>query len=334
MFLSKNTYLMKNILLVLFTATVLFSCNGDKSKNQRILSTSSGRINNLTVVSDNLLWEGNVGEAIRKVLAAPVEGLSQDEPIFSMKQMPTQVFTGFATKSRIILKIEKGKEAATKIARDVFARPQTVVVVSGKTDAEIIEQLTSKSEKIIDAFQKEEIKEKQRQIKKSLFDDKSLEDNLGVSIDFPSIYRIAKQEDKFFWIRKDIKSGNIDFLVYEVPLDAIRKGDSAVTDIVKIRDSIGKAHIEGVLEGSYMITEPAYAPYKFQTSIDNKPTIETKGIWDLKNAFMSGPFINYAIEDKVNNRYLIIEGYVFAPSIDKRDYIFELESIIRSAKLK
>jgi hypothetical protein len=49
---------------------------------------------------------------------------------------------------------------------------------------------------------------------------------------------------------------------------------------------------------------------------------------------MSGPFLNYAIEDKVNSRYIIVEGYVFAPSIAKRDYVFELESIIKSIAIK
>lgn len=81
-----------------------------------------------------------------------------------------------------------------------------------------------------------------------------------------------------------------------------------------------------------MITEEAYAPYVFETSIDGRPAIETKGIWDMKNAFMSGPFINYAIEDKPNNRYVVVEGYVFSPSVEKRNNIFELEAIIKSIK--
>ena len=51
-----------------------------------------------------------------------------------------------------------------------------------------------------------------------------------------------------------------------------------------------------------MITEEAYTPFFFKTIIDNKPTFETKGTWDVKDAFMAGPFINYAIEDKINNR--------------------------------
>lgn len=324
---------MKSRILTLFVALSLIGCNEENSKNQRFVSESSGNINNISVVIDNLLWEDNVGEAIRNILAAPLEGLPQDEPIFSISQMPTQVFSGFTTKNRTVLKIEKGKQASTTIFKDVYAKPQTVIVVSGQTNAEIVEQLTTNAEKIVLAFKNTEIKEKQERIALSLFDDKPLKEELRISLKFPSVYRIAKKEDHFFWIRKDIKTGTMDFLVYEAPLDAIRKGDSAVTDIVRLRDSIGKKHIEGRLEGSYMATESAYAPYIFETIIDNKPTFETKGIWDLKNDFMSGPFINYAIEDKVNNRYLIIEGYVFAPSVEKRDYIFELESIIRSLKI-
>ena len=45
---------------------------------------------------------------------------------------------------------------------------------------------------------------------------------------------------------------------------------------------------------------------------------------------MSGPFINYWIEDEVNNRFLVAEGFVFAPSVEKRAYVFELEAIIQS----
>ncbi|TXE19171.1 DUF4837 family protein [Psychroserpens burtonensis] len=323
---------MKNILGILLIATLLFGC--DDKNAQRIVPQSSGNINSVVVVSDNLLWENSVGEAIRDILAASVEGLSKDEPQFSMSQMPTEVFSGFAKNNRTVLKIEKGKEAATQIARDAYARPQTLVVISGQTNAEIIEQIKTNSVKIINAFKKTELKERQRRTSKSLFNDSQIREKLGVSLQFPTAYRIAKTEDDFFWIRRDIETGNVDLLVYEIPLSSIRKGDSAVVDIVRVRDSVGKIHIEGALENSYMATEPAFTPFISNVIIDNKPTFETRGLWDLKNAFMSGPFINYAIEDKVNNRYIIVEGYVFAPSISKRDYVFELESIIKSIAIK
>lgn len=323
---------MKNILSVLLASIVLLSCGNAEEK--RYVSSSSGDINSIVVVADNLLWENNVGDAIRNVLAASVDGLSKEEPQFSMSQMPTEVFSGFAKKNRTVLKIEKGKEAATQIARDAFARPQTLVVISGQTNAEIIDQININSGKIINAFKATELKERQRRTSKSLFNDTPLKEKLGVSLKFPTAYRIAKSEDDFFWIRRDIKKGNVDLLVYEIPLSSIRKQDSAVIDIIRVRDSVGKIHIEGALEGSYMATEPAFTPVISNVIVDNKPTFETRGIWDLKNAFMSGPYINYAIEDKVNNRYIIAEGYVFAPSIAKRDYVFELESIIKSIVIR
>jgi hypothetical protein len=323
---------MKSTFLILISLIFCFSCQDEDAK--RIVSSSSGNINSIVVVADNLLWENNVGETIRRVLAAPVEGLSVEEPLFAMKQMPPEVFEGFARKNRTVLKIEKGKEANTQIAQDRYARPQTMVVISGKTNEEIIEQIEMNAAKIIDAFNKQEITEKQRRISKSLFNDKDLEKDLGVSMNFPTAYRMAKAEDNFFWLRRDIKTGTIDMMVYEVPLSAIRSGDSTVVDIVRVRDSVGKKYIEGPLEGSYLATEDAFTPFISKTILDNKPAYETKGLWDVKNAFMSGPFINYAIEDKINNRYVIIEGYVFAPSVEKRDYMFELESILKSASIK
>ncbi|MGB3606456.1 MAG: DUF4837 family protein [Psychroserpens sp.] len=324
--------MIKNIFSLLLIAIIMVSC--DDGKQQRYVAASSGNINSIVVVADNLLWENEVGDVVRTVLAAPVEGLSKEEPQFSMSQMPPSVFTGFAKNNRTVLKIEKGKDAATQIANDPYARPQTMVVITGQTNAEIIEEIKSNSAKIIDAFKKTEVTEKQRRTSKSLFDDKALNENLGVSLKFPTAYRIAKEDDNFFWIRRDIETGNVDLLVYEVPFSAIRKGDSAVVDVVRVRDSVGKIHIEGALEDTYMTTEPAFTPFITEVILDNKPTFETRGIWDLKNAFMSGPFINYAIEDKMNDRYLIVEGYVFAPSIAKRDYIFELEAIIKSIKIK
>ncbi|OUS01631.1 DUF4837 domain-containing protein [Flavobacteriales bacterium 33_180_T64] len=323
---------MKNILSLLLVITLFYSC--DHSKDQKYVSKSSGNINNLVVVSDNQLWENNVGEAIRDILAAPVEGLSKEEPQFSMNQMPTQVFSGFAKKNRTVLKIEKGKEAGTKIAIDAFAKPQTMVVISGQTNEEIINEIKNNALKIVNAFKKEEIKEKQRRISKSLFNDDQLQKKLGLSMRFPTAYRVAKHEDDFFWLRRDIATGTVDIMLYEVPLSSIRVGDSTVSDIVRLRDSVGKIYIEGPVEGSYMATENAFSPFISKAIIDNKPAFETKGLWDVKNAFMSGPFINYAIEDRVNKRYIIVEGYVFAPSVAKREYVFELESIIKSLAIK
>jgi hypothetical protein len=142
------------------------------------------------------------------------------------------------------------------------------------------------------------------------------------------------ENEDFFWIRKDIPKGNMEILVYAVPLNQIDRDTSVIANIIKMRDSIGKAHIPGPLEESYMITEEAYAPYLFNSKVDGKFAYETKGTWEVKNAFMAGPFINYAVRDSANNRYIILEGFTFAPATAKRDNMFELEAILKSAKIE
>jgi hypothetical protein len=58
-----------------------------------------------------------------------------------------------------------------------------------------------------------------------------------------------------------------------------------------------------------MITEEAYSPYFFKIKLDGKLTYEMKGTWELRNDFMSGPFINYAILDEENDRCCFLEGF-------------------------
>lgn len=325
---------MKNFLfLSLFVSLLFTSCQDSESKNAIILANSSGNINNISVIIDNSMWEGSIGEALRKSLAAPVDGLPQEEPMFSLNQMPPEAFSGFVRKNRLFVKVENGESGRFKIFTDPFAHPQTGVVITGKDSNEIINQININSEEIVEALRNTEIKEKQRRINKSLKDDKKLKRTLGVSLKFPTAYRYALENDDFFWIRKDIPKGNMEILIYSVPLNQIDRDTSVVANIIKMRDSIGEAHIPGPLEGSHMITEEAYAPYLFNSKVDGKFAYETKGTWEVKNAFMAGPFINYAVRDSVNNRYIILEGFTFAPATAKRDNMFELEAILKSAKI-
>jgi len=327
---------MQKFLLVTGILLLAFSCKDGASKDDSFLLDATGKINDVSVVVDNELWSGNVGEAIRYVLTIPVFGLPQDEPSFNINQIPPQVFSGFVTKNRTVLKIETGKAPAISFDTNVYAKPQRVITVSGNTNLEIIELINKNASQIINTFRDIELAHKQQQIRKALFKTEAIQDQLKLDIDFTTAYRIAKNEDDFFWIRRDIETGSLNIMLYELPHDAIKRNDSTgiINQIIKIRDSIGEKHIMGPVEGSYMNTENAYTPFNTEIVLDNKPTLETKGMWDVENAVMAGPFINYAIEDKENNRWLIAEGFVFAPSVEKRDFVFELEAIIKSIKIQ
>src|SRR5690606_8603229 len=103
---------------------------------------------------------------------------------------------------------------------------------------ELVELINKNSAKIIEAFHKSEIKERQRRTSISLLKVDSLKHVMGISLQIPSAYRLAKATDNFFWFRKDLKSGTTNILVYEVTLDIIDHDSTAVRDIIKISDHI------------------------------------------------------------------------------------------------
>ena len=325
---------MRSIFVALFSLFIAFiSCNENGKRDKSLVPNSVGNINALQIVTPNDLWNGAVGEAIRNNFAAPTDGLPQDEPIFSINQMPPDAFDGFARSNRLFLYVVLSDEDKVSIAENEYAKPQAGAIIKATSEEKLVELINKNSGKIIEMFKTSEIKERQKRTAISLMKTDSLSKKMGVSLKVPSAYRIAKASDNFFWLRKDLKDGTTNILVYEVPLTMIKNDSTAVADIIKIRDSIG-SRLLPVEDDGLFITENAYAPYLFKSNIDGKFAYETKGTWEVKDAWMGGPFINYAVRDEKNNRYLILEGFTYAPSVSKRDLQFELESILKTAKIE
>ncbi|QLE01076.1 DUF4837 family protein [Galbibacter sp. BG1] len=319
---------MKKLLMGVFIFLLVLSCKDDKK--EKYLPNSVGAINTLSVVIDNDMWKGQVGDSIRKYFAAAVDGLPWEEPLFSIHQMPPEVFTDFARNSRNVLIVQKDSSVIAGVKENLFAKPQQVGIIKAPTQEQIMDKVAEKAPEIIETFKKNDIRESQERFTRSLNKETALEEELGISLTMPSIYKIAKQEENFFWIERQIRKGTMNILVYEMPLNSIPDDSTRVDAIIKMRDSIGEKYVPGREEGMYMITEKAYAPYVFDKEIAGRDAIETKGMWEVKNFAMAGPFINYIIEDKPNDRLLVIEGFTFAPSTNKRDYMFELEAVLKT----
>jgi hypothetical protein len=325
---------MKPFYLVLFSLLFAFtSCNDNSKRDKSLVPGSVGNINSLQIITSNDLWNGIVGEAIRENFAAPTDGLPQEEPLFSINQMAPDAFTGFARTNRIFIYVVISDEDKISITTNEYAKPQTGAIIKGTSEKKLVDLINQNALKLIEAFHKSEISERQRRTSISMRKTDSLKKDMGITLRIPTAYRLAKASKNFYWYRKNLKDGETNILVYEAPLNSIKSDSTAVADIIKIRDSIGSSLME-VEDDALFITEDAYAPYLFITTIDGKFAYETKGTWEVKDAWMGGPFLNYAIRDEKNNRYLILEGFTYAPAARKRDLQFELESILVSAKFE
>ncbi len=316
---------------LLLTFLCLSGCSDEGGKKKgSYLPSSNGNINSLQVVMPNEYWSESVGETVREYFAAPTDGLPQDEPLFSMRQLPPNAFEGFARNSRLFLYVNKGEKDTVIVKQNWYAKPQIGVSITAQNTDQLEEFIKDNHEAIIDVFKKSELKERQRRTNLSLLNLKGLSETFGIDLKVPSAYRIALATEEFYWLRKSLESGTTNIMVYQVPLDYIDE-ENVIGSIIQIRDTIG-SRLLPVEDDSPFITEAAYAPYLQEVELDDKKAYESKGTWEVKDAFMGGPFINYAIEDKANNRYLIIEGFTHAPSVEKRDLQFELESILKTVK--
>ncbi|GAB5400742.1 MAG: DUF4837 family protein [Aureisphaera sp.] len=326
---------MKKFYYFLFMGLLLLvGCqqSSDSKRDVSILTDSVGRINGLQVVISNDLWNGPVGEKVREHFAGLVDGLPQQEPLFTINQLNPDVFDGFARKYRTFIHVKLGDKDTVILKKNSYAKPQIGAFITGTSEEKIIELIDNQQARMVAEFRNSELKERQRRTNISIKEIDSLKERFGVSIRVPSAYRVAAASDDFYWLRKDLKQGTTNILIYEVPLSFISKDSTTIADIIKMRDSIGSGYLP-VEDDALFITEEAYAPYLFTTEINGKFAYETKGTWEVKDEFMAGPFLNYAIRDEAKGRYLILEGFTYAPSVEKRDLQFELESILKTAKI-
>lgn len=315
---------MKKVVFFVFIIFVT-SCKEQKTK-LRYLPDSNAKINHLTVVMPEKSWAGALGNKTRTLLESPYEGLPFDEPQFTLKYLPPKVFSGFARNSRNILWFVKDSLARFQLSEDMMAQPQTVAKVSGDDD----DVQANFLEENIDLFKailtEKERKEKIRRIKKSPTKARDLQKRFNISLVYPTAYNTVKDTTNFVWIQKDIPKGHMNLIAYSLPFSGLK--GNVKKRIPEIRDSIGKAYIPGRLKGSYMITEKAYRPYYYKTQKQGRLTYLTKGTWEVANDFMAGPFVNYMIKDTLRKRWMVIEGFVFAPASSKRDQMFELNTIL------
>jgi hypothetical protein len=300
-------------------------------KNDKQIESVSGKTNTIYVIIDDQLWYGEVGDSIRNKFASPVLGLTQEEPIFTINQYPARLLEGFVTDSRSIIVVKKAAADKFEVTHSA-SLPHNTFRIYGKSVDDIICSIELNSAQIIKVIRDTEIKKIQEDNSKSLLNPAIIKNKFHVDLQIPVGYEYMLHKKNFIWLKKDIISGNTSLLIYQISIRSFEKSSNVVDNIIRMRDSVGY-YIKGKEPKTRMITGEAYAPYFSTILLDGKKAFETKGTWELKNDFMAGPFINYAIVDEMYNRILVIEGFCYSPSNEERDLMLDLEAIIKSVKI-
>ena len=314
---------------VLASAVMVFGgCKG----NGTLLPNVSGKAGEIIVAMDKNDWDGNLGSTTRTILAADYPFLPQQEPLFSLSNVPV---TGFADlfkvhRNLLFFNISKSDQSGVVYKNDVWAHPQCVIQVTAPTSDSAAVILKENSERIIKSFEQAE---RDRIIANSIrYEEHSIppavKEMTGGSPHFPSGFKLRKKTSDFLWISDDKQYVTQGVFIYRYP--AAENDNFSMENIIAHRDAALRENVPGMFENTYMITSDAVTPAVNYIRFRGRQFAETRGLWEVYNDFMGGPFVSHSFYSKDGQYIIVLDGFVYAPKYDKRQYLRQVEAIMYS----
>ena len=302
-----------------------------------------GAAGEIVVVCDEAVWNGAVGDTLRSIFDQPFPVLPQYEPWFDLVHLEPEAFDRFWKPHRNIVVLELAdrvdtQEATVKIFKEKYAREQLYVVGKARNANALAGALHERSQELLSAFHSIEVDRYAGLI--SLSQNEVIRDELGkrlgLQLTVPRDARWAKKNAEFHWIDRQLtrmKGGdNHDvqqgFFIYREPY--VSDEQFSMGERLRKRNEVLKAHVPGPTPRSYMTTEMRYTPSYEEVLFNGGFASELRGLWRIEGDYMGGPFYSLTAYDERSGELVTVEGYAYAPFFDKREYMREVEAIVRS----
>lgn len=349
-------------LLVWGLAWAMSACNSEVQQSLTPTPTAYGKVNHVTIIADTSIWNGPVGDSIRFYYSSAYLILPQPEPIFDLDHVTPEELAMFPVKRELrtymivgdlsdpnsstsqLIRDDLDAEQinasrqnpgyGTKAGRDKWATGQLLVYMYAFNEADLIKNLIASFPAV-----KQRINEADRpRLEATVYfngEDQGLQEEaratMGVSMHIPKGYVKAINENNFMWMRLETTDLSSNIMLHKVPYKSPKQ--LSREGIKAIRDSLGRAYISSTLANTYMRINDWDLPlFVEQVTFNGDYAIEARGIWEIENDFMGGAFVCYLVYDPAHTDLLFIDGFVHAPGKDKRDYMQQLEHVLRSAK--
>ncbi len=329
--MNKLAFIISLILL-----TVLTACNTGEKKERIILTNITGELNDVLVVMKDVNWKNNTGKALKNILQKDCYALPQYESIFKTIQIKPSDFTNMFQLYRNIIDVKISsqiKKSKIWYGKNVFSKPQSYIKIEAKNSHDFIKIINKNSGKIKDFFRNAEIKRLQDSYTNRFSVDimKKNKKKFNIKIDIPANYQSETDTTSFSWVSFETPEMSQGIFIYSYPYQDTAQFNAK--NIIKMRDLFLKKFVPGPRKNSYMHTEPEF-PVRRSVNIDenNFYSVFIEGLWRVEGDFMGGPFISYSFPNKENTKIICVDAYVYCPRKDKRNFMMQLEAIIKTAE--
>lgn len=318
----------KQFFLLILPALLMFtSCH--------LAPKSSGNPYEVMVVADDSVWMGYAGAALKDVLNKPMPMLPQEEPMFHVSHVEQKHYDRITNLFRNIIIINVSSQytqAKMQIQRNVFSSPQLILYLNGPSEEEISMYVTEHTKDIIRLFSTEEINREATRLETehNIKFDKKVEEMFGCHMNIPADLRKMKVGKDFIWASDDGLSSIQNICIYSYPYATERVFTRNA--FIALRDTFMGRNIPGEFPNSKMATNREFTSVSDQM-IRGHYTQVCRGLWEMTGEAMGGPYVSHSQVDTLNNRVIVVEGFVYAPDKMKRTMIRRLEAALYTLEL-
>ncbi len=354
-----------NYIFGIATLFFLVSCNDDVKKSLEPRSSALGVMNEIVVICDNDMWEGAVGDTFRFYFESAYPIMPQPEPLFDLRHFSVKELQIEPMRKELrtyailadlsdenspttrMVKTDLGAEKfnaaladgtpVSSVGRDKWARGQVLFYLFGKDREALSQSIVKNFAAVARRVNKHDEKQLHasvyaRPINKGLTN--QVAERFGLRVDIPGDFKVATSDEaaNVLWLRKDTKEAIVNVVFQTLPYSSTKQLER--NEIIQLRNRFGKKYVESDSPSDYMVVNEDDLPvYEYKINIDEHYAIELRGIWEMTEAFVAGPFTTYMILNEKANRIIYVDTFVFAPGEEKRDYMQQLNHMVRSAKL-
>jgi hypothetical protein len=154
--------------------------------------------------------------------------------------------------------------------------------------------------------------------------------SLGVQHD----YVIAADTTNFIWLRRIVSSDSWRS-VFVWYTDDMSPADLTAEWALGVRDRLTTAYVQGNLGGHVEVDQRRTLEWE-NVDFLGRFGYEIRGLWHMVGPDeagntvpfgMGGPFLSYAFYDEDSGRTYLIDGMIFAPGFEKREFLRQMEVI-------
>lgn len=323
---------------------------------------ANGLEGTITVVVDSTTWRGPIGEAIRAELGQDIETLPIPEPAFRLERLNLnpQVLDKIIKKKKYVLfaaaldeqtsvgefmrasldsasaQVITGGRSVVIQRPDLWYRKQLVVYATGPSPEAVAAELRQKGETLRYAYNiqtrhrlTEDMFRRKRQTEKEAELMAAHDFAVNVQHDYflaqDTLYTKTEKPIHFIRMRRVLTD-----TWREIFVAYIENGDpSDITPewIIATRDSLTEAFVRGTYEDSYVMVDQRRPLESENINFLDRFAYETRALWRMTGDAMGGPIVNYTFYDEAQRRIYMIDGMVFAPKYDKREFLRQMEVI-------